>query len=247
MEFEGKAAVVTGAARGIGRLIAVTLAESGADIVLVDVLPQEDLDSAAEEIEAKGVQTLALRADVANLEQMNAVAEKTAETFGNIHILINNAGITRDNLALRMTDQDWDQVINVNLKGTFVATKAVIRYMLKQRAGKIVNVASIVGVMGNAGQANYSASKAGIIGFTKSMAKELAARNINVNAVAPGFIATAMTDKLAEDVKTLMLEQIPLKRFGSAEDVSRAVKFLCSEDSAYVTGHVLHITGGMGM
>jgi len=247
MELKGKAAIVTGAARGIGKNIAAALAGAGADIALVDVLPQEEIDATAKEIEAAGVRTLALRADVANLDEMSEAAAKTAETFGNIHILVNNAGITRDNLALKMTDQQWDQVINVNLKGTFIATKAVIRYMMKQRAGKIVNVASIVGVMGNAGQANYSASKAGIIGFTKSMAKELASRNINVNAVAPGFIATAMTDRLADDVKTQMLAQIPLKRFGAVDDVSRAVRFLCSEDSAYITGHVLHITGGMGM
>jgi len=247
MGFEGKAAIITGAARGIGGEIAIALAKAGADIVLVDVLPQEEIDAAAKEIEATGVRTLALKADVTSMDQMNEVAAKTVETFGNISILINNAGITRDSLALRMTDEQWDLVIAVNLKGTFVATRAVMRQMMKQRAGKIVNIASIVGVMGNAGQANYSASKADIIGLTKSMAKELAARNINVNAVAPGFIATAMTDHLADNVKEQMLAQIPLKRFGSVEDVSRAVKFLCSEDSAYVTGHVLHITGGMGM
>ena len=247
MEFEGKAAIITGAARGIGRQIAASLAEAGADIVLVDVLPQEEIDAAAKDIEASGVHTLALKADVTSMDEINNVAARTVETFGNIHILINNAGITRDNLALKMTDEQWDTVIAVNLKGTFVATRAVMRQMMKQRAGKIVNIASIVGVMGNAGQANYSASKAGIIGFTKSMAKELAPRNINVNAVAPGFIATDMTDRLADDVKEKMLAQIPLKRFGSVEDVGRAVRFLCSEDSAYITGHVLHITGGMGM
>lgn len=247
MEFEGKAAIITGAARGIGRQIAASLAEARADIVLVDVLPQEEIDAAAKDIEAHGVRTLALRADVTSIDEMNEVAAKTVETFGNIHILINNAGITRDNLVLKMTDEQWDAVIAVNLKGTFVATKAVMRQMMKQRAGKIVNIASIVGVMGNAGQANYSASKAGIIGFTKSMAKELASRNINVNAVAPGFIATAMTDQLADGVKEQMLAQIPFKRFGSVEEVGRSVRFLCSEDSAYVTGHVLHITGGMGM
>jgi 3-oxoacyl-[acyl-carrier protein] reductase len=247
MGFEGKAAIITGAARGIGRQIAASLAEAGADIVLVDVLPQEEIDAAAKDIEASGVHTLALKADVTSMDEINNIAARTVETFGNIHILINNAGITRDNLALKMTDEQWDMVIAVNLKGTFVATRAVMRQMMKQRAGKIVNIASIVGVMGNAGQANYSASKAGIIGFTKSMAKELAPRNINVNAVAPGFIATDMTDRLADDVKEKMLAQIPLKRFGSVEDVGRAVRFLCSEDSAYVTGHVLHITGGMGM
>ena len=247
MEFKGKAAIITGGARGIGRQIALTLAGSGADIVLVDVLPLPEIEATAKEMEAKGVRALALQADVSNLEQMNAAADKTAEALGNVHILVNNAGVTRDNLALRMTDQEWDIVINVNLKGTFVCTKAAIRHMIKQRAGKIVNVASIVGVMGNAGQANYSASKAGIIGFTKSMAKELAGRNINVNAVAPGFIATAMTDKLKDDVKAQMLAEIPLKRFGTVDDVARAVRFLCSEDSSYITGHVIHVTGGMGM
>jgi 3-oxoacyl-[acyl-carrier protein] reductase len=245
--FDGKAAIVTGGARGIGKQIAATLAQSGADIVLVDVLPLEEIAAAAKEMEAHGTRTIALQADVANLDQMSAVAEKTVETFDNIHILINNAGITRDSLALRMTLEDWDQVIRVNLRGTFVATKAVVRHMIKRRAGRIVNVASIVGVIGNAGQANYAASKAGIIGLTKSMARELAPRNITVNAVAPGFIATAMTDQLGNDVKAQMLAEIPLKRFGTVEDVSRAVRFLCSEDAAYITGHVLHITGGMGM
>ena len=247
MELKGKAAIVTGGARGIGKRISLTLAEAGADVVLVDVLPLEEIEAAAREVEAKGGRALAQRADVASLQQMEAVADAAAQAFGNVHILVNNAGITRDNLALRMTEAEWDQVINVNLKGTFAATKAVIRHMIKQRAGRIVNVASIVGVMGNAGQANYSASKAGIIGFTKSMAKELAGRNINVNAVAPGFIATAMTDQLKDDVKAQMLAQIPLKRFGTVDDVARAVRFLCSEDSSYITGHVLHITGGMGM
>jgi len=247
MEFKGKSAIVTGGARGIGKQIALTLAQSGADIVLVDVLPPAELEASAKDIEAKGVRCLALHADVSNFDQMAGVASKTVETFANIHILVNNAGITRDNLAMRMSDQEWDQVINVNLRGTFICTKAVIRQMMKQRAGKIVNIASIVGVMGNAGQANYSASKAGIIGFTKSIAKEVAERNINVNAIAPGFIATAMTDRLKDDVKAQMLAQIPLRRFGSVEDVARAVRFLCSEDSSYITGHVIHITGGMGM
>jgi len=247
MELDGKAAIVTGAARGIGKQIAETLANAGAHIVLVDVLPQEEIEASAKEIEALGVRTLAARADVTDLDQMAAVAEKTVETFGNIHILINNAGITRDNLAMKMPVDDWDSVLTVNLKGAFVASKAVIRQMIKQRAGKIVNIASIVGVIGNPGQANYCASKAGMIGLTKSLAKELAGRNINVNAVAPGFIATAMTDKLSDDVRNLMLAEIPLKRFGSVGDVSRAVRFLCSDDSAYITGHVLHVTGGLGM
>ncbi|HUW35331.1 MAG TPA: 3-oxoacyl-[acyl-carrier-protein] reductase [Planctomycetota bacterium] len=247
MEFTGKSAIITGGARGIGKQIALTLAGSGADIVLVDVLPPAELVASAKDIQATGVRCLALQADVSNFDQMTDVANKTVEAFGNIHILVNNAGITRDNLAMRMSDQEWDQVITVNLRGTFICTKAVIRQMMKQRAGKIVNIASIVGVMGNAGQANYSASKAGIIGFTKSIAKEVAERNINVNAIAPGFIATAMTDKLKDDVKAQMLAQIPLRRFGSVQDVARAVRFLCSEDSSYITGHVVHITGGMGM
>jgi len=178
MSLKGKAAIVTGAARGIGKQIAATLAESNADIVLVDVLPEEEITATAREIETTGARTLALRADVTSLEQMSAVAEKTVETFGNIHILINNAGITRDNLAMKMAVEDWDTVLAVNLKGAFVACKAVIRQMIKQRAGKIVNVASIVGVIGNPGQANYCASKAGIIGLTKSLAKELAPRNM---------------------------------------------------------------------
>lgn len=247
MELQGKSAIVTGGARGIGNHIAETLAKAGADIVLVDVLPQEQIEAAAAEIAKLGVKTLAFRADVTNLEQMDEVAAKVSEAFGNVHILVNNAGITRDNLALKMSEQEWDQVISVNLKGAFIATKSVIKYMIKQRAGKIVNIASIVGVMGNAGQINYSASKAGMIGFTKSLAKELGGRNINVNAIAPGYIVTAMTHELKDDVKAQMQAQIPLKRFGEVEDVSKAVKFLCSEDSAYITGHVLHVTGGMGM
>jgi len=247
MDLKGKSAIVTGGARGIGKNIAIMLASSGADIALVDVLPLEEIEAAAGEIEAAGVQTMAFKADVTNLEQMEQVAEKVNDTTGNVGILVNNAGITRDNLALKMTEQEWDQVISVNLKGAFIAAKAVIKYMVKQRSGKIVNIASIVGVMGNAGQINYSASKAGLIGFTKSLAKELGSRNINVNAVAPGYIITAMTKMLKEDVKNQMLAQIPLKRFGEVDDVSKAVKFLCSDDSAYITGHVLHVTGGMGM
>jgi len=247
MDLKGKSAIVTGGARGIGKNIALTLASAGADIALVDVLPLEEIEAAASEIEGMGVQAMAFKADVTNLEQMEQVAAKVNETTGNIGILVNNAGITRDNLALKMSEKEWDQVISVNLKGAFIASKAVIKYMVKQRTGKIVNIASIVGVMGNAGQINYSASKAGLIGFTKSLAKELGSRNVNVNAVAPGYIVTAMTHELKEDVKNQMLAQIPLRRFGEVDDVSKAVKFLCSEDSAYITGHVLHVTGGMGM
>jgi 3-oxoacyl-[acyl-carrier protein] reductase len=245
--LSGQAAIVTGGGRGIGHEISKVLAEAGAAVAIVDWSQYEGAQQLAAAIEAQGGKAIALKADVTSFDQMSEVASKTQEAFGGIHILVNNAGITRDNLVMRMSDEDWSAVVNVNLKGTFVCTKAVLRTMTKQRAGRIVNIASVVGQMGNAGQCNYSASKAGIIGFTKSVAKEVASRNVTVNAIAPGFIQTAMTDGLPEDVKQKMLEQIPLGRFGQALDVAQAVLFLVGPGASYITGHVIQVTGGMGM
>ena len=246
MKLEGKTAVITGGARGIGKEIARVLAKEGANCVLCDVNAQE-LKTAAAEIESLGVQCLPLALNVCDLKQCEDAVNKVIDKYKKIDILINNAGITRDGLLLRMKEEDWDSVIAVNLKGTFNCTKAAIKVMLKQKSGRIVNVASIIGVMGNAGQANYAASKAGIIGLTKSTAKEVASRNINVNAIAPGFIETKMTEVLSDEVKEAMLKQIPLKRFGKPEDVGNLVLFLVSDDASYITGQVIKIDGGMVM
>lgn len=246
MNFKDKVAVITGGARGIGKEIALAFARAGAHCVLCD-MNKDELEAAIKDVEAAGSQALAVELNVVSLAQCEAMVNKIIDKFGKIDILINNAGITKDGLLLRMREEDWDAVLAVNLKGTFNCTKAAIRVMLKQRYGRIVNVASIIGVMGNAGQANYAASKAGIIGFTKSVAKEVASRNITVNAIAPGFIATKMTDVLSEDVKTAMLKQIPLARFGTPEDVARLVLFLASDDAGYITGQVVQIDGGMLM
>ncbi len=246
MKLQGKVAVITGGARGIGKSIAEALAREGADCAICDVNP-EDLAVCAADIEALGVKSLSCQLDVSSLTQCEETVNKIIDKLGKIDILINNAGITRDGLLLRMKEQDWDQVIAVNLKGTFNCTKAALKTMLKQKSGKIVNVASIIGIMGNAGQANYAASKAGIIGLTKSTAKEVASRNITVNAIAPGFIETRMTEVLPESVRNEMLKQIPLARFGSPEDVARLVLFLSSDESSYITGQVVQIDGGMVM
>jgi 3-oxoacyl-[acyl-carrier protein] reductase len=244
--LEGKTALVTGAARGIGQAIAGELATQGADLVLCDL--QEDwLGETAGIVTARGRKALCLPVDVGNGESVAGAVEAAVKAWGRIDVLVNNAGITRDTLLVRMTEEDWDAVISVNLKGTFLFTKAVSRHMMKQRGGAIVNVASIIGVIGNAGQSNYAASKAGVIALTKSTAKELAARNIRVNAVAPGFIETRMTDVLAEDVKQRMLALIPLGRFGSPGDVARVVAFLAGDASGYMTGQVLRVCGGMVM
>ena len=244
--LEGKLALITGGARGIGREIAMFFANEGANIAICDV-NLEDAQKTAKEIEDLGRQSLAFKADVTSSSQVQDMADKILDKFNKIDILINNAGITKDNLLLRMSEEEWDKVIAVNLKGTFVCTKIVSRVMLKQRSGKIVNLASIIGIMGNAGQANYAASKAGIIGFTKSVAKELASRNICVNAIAPGFIKTDMTAKLPEEIQKRMLSMIPLARFGEAKDVANLALFLSSESSSYITGQVIQIDGGMLM
>lgn len=246
-QFEGKVAIVTGASRGIGREIALQLAGAGARVAVNFSGSKEKADEVVELIQNSGGEAFAIQADVSNPDSVKEMIDKTIETFGSIDILVNNAGITRDNLLMRMKEDEWDDVIDINLKGVFLCTKAVTRQMMRQRAGKIVNVASIVGVSGNPGQANYVAAKAGVIGLTKTTAKELASRNINVNAVAPGFITTEMTDALSDDVKDQMLANIPLGKLGSSENVAKTVLFLLSEDAAYITGQTIHVDGGMVM
>lgn len=246
MILKDKVALITGGARGIGREIALLLAHEGSDIAICDV-NQEALDATKKEIEALGRRAEGFVVDVTNLAQVEEMSNKILDKFQKIDILVNNAGITRDNLIVRMSEKDFDSVIAVNLKGTFNCTKSVSKVMMKQRYGKIISIASIIGIMGNAGQVNYAASKAGIIGLTKSVAKELASRNVNVNAIAPGFIETDMTAKLADDVKSQMLTLIPLNRFGKAGDVAKAALFLASDVSSYITGQVIQVDGGMVM
>jgi 3-oxoacyl-[acyl-carrier protein] reductase len=246
MNLNGKIALVTGAAQGIGRDIALGLATDGADVAICDV-NLEAAQKTAADIEAKGRKSLALKANVAASAEVTAMIDQVMEKFGRIDILVNNAGITRDGLILRMKDEDWDLVLSINLKGAFLCTKAALKHMTKQRAGTIINIASIVGAMGNAGQANYVASKAGLIGLTKTIAREYANRNVTANAVAPGFIDTAMTQALTEQVRADLAKQIPLGRLGSSEDVANAVRFLASPSSSYITGQVVHVNGGMYM
>ncbi|MFS0823644.1 3-oxoacyl-[acyl-carrier-protein] reductase [Bacillus sp. 1P02SD] len=245
--LNGKVALVTGASRGIGRTIAIELAKAGAKVAVNYSGSEQKANEVVDEIKALGQEAFAIQANVSDADSVATMVKEVIATFGSLDILVNNAGITRDNLLMRMKEEEWDDVININLKGVFLCTKAVTRQMMKQRSGKIINVASIVGVSGNPGQANYVAAKAGVIGFTKTAAKELASRNINVNAVAPGFITTDMTDKLPEDVKNEMLKLIPLARFGETTDISGVVLFLASDQSNYMTGQTLHIDGGMVM
>jgi 3-oxoacyl-[acyl-carrier protein] reductase len=247
MNLKGKAALVTGASRGIGREIALELASLGANVAVNFAGNEAKANEVVDEIKALGRDAFAVKCNVSNSVEVSAMVKETIDRFGSLDILVNNAGITRDNLLMRMKDDEWDDVININLKGVFLCTKAVTRQMMKQRNGRIINIASIVGVSGNPGQANYVAAKAGVIGLTKTTAKELATRNITVNAIAPGFISTDMTDKLTEEVKTEMLKQIPLARFGEPKDIAKVVAFLASSDSAYMTGQTLHIDGGMVM
>jgi 3-oxoacyl-[acyl-carrier protein] reductase len=244
--LSGKTAVVTGSARGIGRAIAETLSEEGADVVLCD-LKEEWLAETAGAVQQKGRRALCCAVDVSNGAAVQETVNRAVETFGRLDILVNNAGITRDGLLVRMSEEDWDAVLSVNLRGAFLFTKAAARPMMKQREGVIVNIASIIGLIGNAGQCNYAASKAGVIALTKSAARELAGRNIRVNAVAPGFIETKMTEVLAEDVRKSMLEAIPMKRFGTPKDVAQAVLFLAGPASSYITGQVVTVSGGMVM
>ena len=246
LKLEGKVALVTGAAQGIGKAVALLLARNGADIVVSDINP-EKAEETANEIKSIGRNALAIQGNVANWNDVERMVEAILEKFAKIDILVNNAGITRDKLILRMTEEDWDAVLDVNLKGTFHCTKAVVRHMAKQRSGKIVNIASVVGEMGNAGQANYSASKAGVIGLTKTVAREFAQRGININAIAPGYIQTPMTDALPEKAKEELKKLIPMERLGKPEDVAEAVLFLVSEESSYITGQVLNVNGGIYM
>lgn len=246
MSLQGQTAIVTGAAQGIGRAIAECLARAGADIAVADLDPGRSVETVAS-VEKLGRKALNLKVNVADANETKAMVEQVLKTWGKVDILVNNAGITRDGLLLRMKEEDWNLVLQINLNGTFNCTKAVLQPMTKQRYGRIVNIASIVGVIGNAGQANYSASKAAVIGFTKTVGREYASRNVTVNAVAPGFIDTAMTHGLPADVKETLLKQIPLGRLGTPADVAAAVRFLVSEDAAYITGHVLHVNGGMLM
>ncbi len=241
-----KVAVITGASRGIGRSIALALAAQGATIVAVD-MDQVSTEAVVAELQAAGGKALAVVGNVTVAADVERMIEAATEAFGRVDILVNNAGITRDGLLMRMKDEDWDAVLSVNLKGAFLCTRAVFKVMSKQRYGRIINIASVVGQMGNAGQANYCASKAGLIGLTKSNAREMAKRSITVNAVAPGFIATAMTDALSDKVRTELTAQIPLERLGSADDIANAVVFLASEAAGYITGHVLSVNGGMYM
>ena len=246
MSLQGRVAIVTGAAQGIGRAIAESLAQAGADIAVADLDPGRSVETVGA-VEKLGRKALNVKVNVADANDTKAMVEQVTKAWGKVDILVNNAGITRDGLLLRMKEEDWNLVLQVNLNGTFNCTKAVLQPMTKQRYGRIVNIASIVGVIGNAGQANYSASKAAVIGFTKTVGREYASRNITVNAVAPGFIDTAMTHGLPADVKETLLKQIPLGRLGTAGDIAAAVRFLVSEEAAYITGHVLHVNGGMLM
>jgi len=243
--LKGKTAVITGGARGIGQVIAQTFADAGARCALLDVM--EEVKATAAAISAAGARAEGYVADVTNGEQITALMKEIATAFGSIDILVNNAGITRDNLLLRMTDEEWDKVLAINLRGAFICTRAAARYMLKQPSGRIINIASVVGVIGNAGQCNYSASKAGLIGLTKSAARELASRNITVNAIAPGYVKTAMTDKLPDKAKEAIMSMIPLRRLSEPADIAGAALFLATEEAGYITGHVLHVDGGMGM
>ena len=242
-----KCALITGATRGIGKQIAITLAKQGYNIALNYRKENEELENTKKEIEKIGVQILAVKGDVANFEDCENFVKQVIERFGQIDVLVNNAGITKDMLLMRMKKEDFEQVIDTNFVGTFNVTKNVVPYMMKARSGRIINISSVVGISGNAGQTNYSASKAGIIGFTKSLAKEIASRNILVNAVAPGFIETNMTDVLKDDVKQEIAKNIPLKRMGTTQDVANVVKFLASDDSSYITGQVINVDGGMLM
>ncbi len=247
MQLEGKVAFVTGGSRGIGKAIALTLAEAGADVAINYAGNVAAAEEVAAEIRKMGRRALILQGDVSKTEIAAEMMDAVVAEFGHCDILVNNAGITRDGLLMRMKEEDWDAVLNTNLKGVYNCTKAAIKYMMKQKSGKIVNISSVVGVMGNAGQANYAAAKAGCIGFTKSVAKEVASRGITVNAVAPGFIATDMTNILPEKVVEEMAAGIPLKRAGQPVDVAKAVLFLVSDDAAYITGQTLHVDGGMVM
>lgn len=247
MKLLGKVALVTGASRGIGRDIAIELAKAGANVAVNYAGSEARANEVVQEIQGLGREAFAVQCDVASTESVAEMVKQTIERWGSLDILVNNAGITRDNLIMRMKEDEWDDVINTNLKGVFLCTKAVTRQMMKQKSGRIINISSVVGESGNAGQANYVAAKAGVIGLTKTTAKELAPRGITVNAVAPGFITTDMTDKLTDEIKEGMLKMIPLAKFGEPKDIANAVTFLASDDSRYITGQTIHVNGGMVM
>lgn len=248
MGLSGKVALITGSVRGIGKAIALELANHGAKIVINDILPTNEIDKTLEEIRKSGDQAIGIRADITIFKEVESMVKEIINKFGKIDILVNNAGIIRDSLLIRMKEEDWDAVININLKGTFNCSKTVAKYMMRQKSGgKIVNISSVIGLVGNIGQANYAASKAGIIGLTKSIAKELALRNINVNAIAPGFIETDMTKRLSEKVIKDLQQQIPLKRLGTVKDIAKVVYFLVSDNANYITGQVINVDGGMVM
>lgn len=247
MMLEGKVALVTGASRGIGRAIALALAEGGADVAVNYAGSEQAAEDVVKAIEAMGRQAIKLQANVGQSEEVESMVKAVIERFGKLDILVNNAGITRDNLLMRMKEEEFDQVINTNLKGVYNCVKAVTRPMMKQRSGRIINISSVVGSLGNPGQANYVAAKAGVIGLTKAAAKELAPRGITVNAVSPGFIVTDMTDQLNEDQKQAILQQVPLGTLGQPDHIAKTVRFLASEDAAYMTGQNIHVDGGMYM
>lgn len=247
MRLKDKVTLITGGAQGIGQSIGKLFASEGSNIIVMDVVEEAAAKTAAEFEQTYKVKTMSAKCDVTNFAQCDELITKSLDKFGRIDILVNNAGITKDNLVMRMTDAEWDAVLAVNLKGSFNCTKAVCRPMMKQRAGRIINICSIVGLMGNAGQANYSASKGGLIAMTKTCAREFASRNILVNAIAPGFIRTRMTDALSDEQKQKLSALIPLTRLGEPEDVAKAALFLAGEDSSYITGHVLSVNGGMYM
>ncbi len=246
MNVQDKVALVTGAAQGIGRVIATALARQGADVAVCDI-NEESLQDVCKDIEAAGRKALPIRVDVSQLSECDAMIKQAVDSLGKLDILVNNAGITRDTVLLRMKEEQWDQVMQVNLKGTFNCTKAAIRTMFKQKGGRIINISSVTGAMGNPGQANYSASKAAVMGFTKAVAREYAHCGITVNAVAPGFIQTAMTDAIPEKEREAMISQIPAKQLGTPEDVANTVCFLASDLAGYITGQVIHINGGLYM
>lgn len=247
MNLTGKVALVTGASRGIGQATAIDLAKAGADIVVNFIGNEAVAQETVEAIEALGRKAIKIKADVGNADDVQAMVDEAVAAFGHIDILVNNAGITRDGLLIRMKDSDWDDVLNINLKGVYLVTKAVAKLMVKQRTGRIINMTSVSGVTGNVGQANYAAAKAGVIGFTKTCAKELAARGITVNAVAPGFIETAMTDVLPEKIKEGIAATVPFGRMGQPEEIASVVTFLASDFASYITGQVLNVDGGMVM
>ncbi|TET82307.1 3-oxoacyl-[acyl-carrier-protein] reductase [candidate division TA06 bacterium] len=246
MRLKEKVSVVTGAAKGIGREIALRFAQEGADVAAWDV-ETDEMESLKTEIEGKGRRFLGLQVDVSDFDTVKTAVENVLDGFSRIDILINNAGITRDNLIIRMSEVDWDSVIDVNLKGVFNCTKAISRVMLKQKSGRIINISSVIGIFGNAGQSNYAASKGGIISFTKSIAKELASRGITVNAIAPGFIDTGMTGLLGDEVREKYLQSVPLRRMGTGKDVAEAALFLASDQASYITGETIRVDGGLAM